>query len=112
MKNFISKLQKSDEATKKKWLIFLSIISIAIIFTLWIAYLNLIVPQVAPLEIASETERKPGFFETMKIGLKLTVLEIKNRTINAFNYFKTKIISDREIIIEKSKPNFTLEANE
>ena len=40
MKKWIENIQNSNEATKKKWLIGLSIISMTIIIGLWLIYLN------------------------------------------------------------------------
>ena len=40
MKKWIENIQNSDEATKKKWLMGLSVISMAIIIGLWLIYLN------------------------------------------------------------------------
>ncbi|MEK7548947.1 MAG: hypothetical protein AAB496_00420 [Patescibacteria group bacterium] len=40
MKKWIENIQNSDEATKKKWLMGLSVISMTIIIGLWLIYLN------------------------------------------------------------------------
>ena len=40
MKKWIENIQNSNEATKKKWLMGLSVISMAIIIGLWLIYLN------------------------------------------------------------------------
>lgn len=100
MKDFIDKLQKSDEATKRKWLIFLSALSMVVVFIFWIVYLNLTVPKIGSPEETAKIEEKAGFFEIMKAGLKSAAAEIKHRTINAFDYF---------FVIKKPKQNFILE---
>ena len=40
MKKWIENIQNSDEATKKKWLMGLSVTSMAIIIGIWLIYLN------------------------------------------------------------------------
>jgi len=110
MKKFIDNLQKSDEATKKKWLVVLSILSMMVIIALWLVYLNLTVPKMPPVgESPKIEEQKAGFFETLKAGFNSVFNQIRDRTKNAFNYFKKKAETERDIIIEKKEQNFILE---
>ena len=40
LKNKLKQIQESDEQTKKRWLILMSIVSMAVIVAVWVFFLN------------------------------------------------------------------------
>ena len=110
MKNFIEKLQKSNEATKKKWLIILTVLAMIVVIGFWLAYLNLTIPKMPTKEVAMQTDQqKSGFFTIFKAGVDSVFSQIKERTKNAFNFFKEKAETERDVYVEKKSQNFILE---
>jgi hypothetical protein len=73
-KNFLEKLQSSDEATKQRWLVGSAAVIMAIVVFLWLAYFNALV--VGPKDAASGSDIRTGstgatFFGTMKNGISV-----------------------------------------
>lgn len=116
IKNFIKKLQRSDDKTKKRWLVVSSAISMVIIFFLWLAYLNAVVMPETKQEKAtattikiSEGGQKKSFFRTFSIGLKTVTGDLKKQFLNikedfnqTYDNFKNRIQKKNEFILEKS----------
>ena len=50
--NFITKLQSSDETTKKRWLIILSSVAMVIVVGLWVVYFNMTFPRTETITAA------------------------------------------------------------
>lgn len=104
MRKFIAKLQKSDDTTKKIWLVVFSGISMMIVVSFWFVYLDNIVAQVgnpdAPA-IAKNSQEKsdaPGFFAIFGAGVK-----------TIFDALKEKLSVRNNIVIESPKMNFISE---
>ncbi len=109
VKNFILKIQNSDEATRKFWLFVFSGISMAVVVALWLVYVNLTVARVAPpagpasgSELAAVPEKaelgQPGFFEIFGAGVKII-----------FDKIAGKVNVPRTFIIENQAKNFIAE---
>jgi hypothetical protein len=65
--NFLAKLQSTDESTKKKWLILITVVSMMIVVSVWLKYFNNLV-----IGVNNNPTVDGGsgfsFFETMKEG--------------------------------------------
>lgn len=106
IKNFIDRIQQSDETTKKVWLFILSGIAMIIIVSLWVLYLNITVAKVegpagnaaiAQNNNAAEID-EPGFFATFAAGVGII-----------FDQLKEKLSIKRNIFIENPGRNFIAE---
>lgn len=105
MRKFIAKLQNSDETTKKIWLVFFSGISMMLVVSFWLVYLDRIVAQVGNPDgtpaIAQNSQEKsdaPGFFAIFGAGVK-----------TIFDALKEKLAVRNNIVIESPKINFVSE---
>lgn len=115
IKKFIKKLQRSDDKTKKRWLIVSSAVSMLIIFFLWLTYLNLVVMPKTEIEktatttiIIKNSEKNRSFFKTFFIGLKIMAENLKNQFTDiresfneTYDNFKDQIQKKNEFILEK-----------
>ena len=100
MKNFIIKIQNSDEATKKRWLIILSSASMVIVISLWVIISNLINGQIWTSESATGSSTPRTGFVADVISL------VRRRTLNTFDYFGSKLGQPKEIVIDKEAGSF------
>ena len=106
IKNFILKVQNSDDTTKRFWLFLLSGVTMAAVLGLWLGYVNLTLARVAPpsaptpsVEIAQETEiGGPGFFTIFSAGVKII-----------YDKIAEQVAVKHSIIIENPQRNFALE---
>ena len=92
-KNFIEKLQNSDESVKIRWLIGLSAVAMVIIVSFWLVYLNY------SIKTAWDSENQKSeieFWQIFKTGLKVAGISIKNN----IKIFTSKISSERTVIME------------
>lgn len=106
IKKFFSKLQDSDEATRRRWLVLLSGASMIIVITLWISYVNLIVEPVGREEKIAESRIEPGFAEVMRAGLTVVAKEIKEAAINTLAYVRVTVGSTNQIKVNLLERNF------
>lgn len=102
MRKFIAKLQNSNDTTKKIWLVVFSGISMMLVVSFWLVYLDKIVTQVSNPDgtpaIAQNSQEKsdvPGFFAIFGAGVK-----------TIFDALKEKLAVRNNIVIENPKMNF------
>jgi len=76
IKNFIVKLQNSNEKTKKRWLIGLSAAAMFLIVMLWIVYLDFISDRIGRPE--QEAPSEISFWQVLKVGIERAVDSIKS----------------------------------
>lgn len=109
LKNFIVKLQNSDDAIKKVWLVVLSGVTMVIVISLWMVYLNSslitkVGPSANPVAQKETAPTKkiesdePGFLAIFGAGVK-----------TIFDQVKTKFLSVKNIVIESPERNFVAE---
>lgn len=91
-KDFIEKLQNSDEAAKIRWLIVLSAIAMAIIVGLWLFFLNVSVEKVGSIKAE---ESGIGFWLVFKTGMKAVGESIAEK----IKILVSPIIGERTITI-------------
>lgn len=103
-------IQRSDDQTKKKWLILISSISVVVVIMSWFLYLNLSLPKLEN----PEEKSKVSFFTVFGRGLGTTISDIKNqlvrikgRTVQTFDFVKSQIEKPNEFILEGKREDFT-----
>lgn len=70
IREFIKKLQESDEIIKRRWLFLFSGLSMIAVIFLWTKYLNSIVgPVNAPVQSNQEVSQNFSFWQTFRAGL-------------------------------------------
>lgn len=97
IKNFIHKIQNSSEAVKKLWLIIFGGLASLVVIMIW---LNQIQSSLSPITSPVAVKKEEGI-------MAKTYSLIKNRTANAFNFFKDILGQPRVLTIEKKEQNFT-----
>lgn len=97
LKNKLKRIQESDEATKKKWLVAMSAISMIIVIGLWLAYMNYSIKTVDKNLAETKMEKsETDFWEVFKKGLSVIGNSAKDKIKN-FGY---RIMGGETIIIE------------
>jgi hypothetical protein len=104
IKSFISRIQESDENTKKKWLIILSSISSVIVIGLWAVYLNFTTASITAVNPMQE--KKPGFFKVFFTGASVVGDKATTGLANSYVYFSDKTKSENKFSINKDEHNF------
>ncbi len=106
VKNFVLKIQNSDESAKKVWLVVLSGLSMVVVVALWLTYMKLTVATVTPpsdvVAVENAENNTTGFFAIFSAGAKIIYDKVA-ALINA------KISTQNNIVIENSEQNFVLE---
>ena len=80
----IKKIRRSDERTKRNWLIGSTVIMMIVVITLWVGYLNLTLPGIAPSETSTstvvtqvqETDKSDSVFSVFARGFRITIKSI------------------------------------
>ncbi|MEK7553640.1 MAG: hypothetical protein AAB504_03105 [Patescibacteria group bacterium] len=67
LKNKLKQIQESDEQTKKRWLILMSIVSMAVIVAVWLFFLNSPIGENKAEKI--EASEETSFWQVFKVGL-------------------------------------------
>ncbi|MEX1014429.1 MAG: hypothetical protein WDZ80_04690 [Candidatus Paceibacterota bacterium] len=112
--NKIRKIQRSDEKTKKSWVIKSSLVAIFFIILIWFFYLNFSLPKsvvITPVSQQEESVEKSGVLSTFYRGfqnlsedMKLLFLNIKEKAGKTRDYsFEAEEIN--EIINNNTKEN-------
>lgn len=116
---FIKGIQHSDDRRKKRWLVIFSGILMILVIALWVAYLDITLPQSTEIPRATSTEtiaappsRKEGvsFFDTLGVGWKIVWKSFQKNMSDLGNmagteWLNLKGLLDRanEMNIEKPK---------
>lgn len=102
---FIEKIQNSNEATKKRWLIGASAVSMVFIITLWLVYIGFIIKPIDGEKTSTSTDE---FWPVFKNGLIIARAEIGRLITQLWNLFlvQTKniisiITNERTITFER-----------
>jgi hypothetical protein len=111
MKNFIHRVQNSDESTKRFWVVLFSGTSMLLVVALWLFYINMTIARVegpskrlttndsrlatADLQQTANDIKTPGFLEIFASGTKIIFTEIRER-----------LSVKNEFIIENPKMDF------
>ena len=83
LKNKLNQIQESDDATKKKWLVLMSVVSMVIIVAVWLFFLSSPIKQIETKEagVADET----SFWQVFKTGLKSVGGSSWNKLVDLYN---------------------------
>ncbi len=82
---FLDKIRESDDKTKTKWVIGLSILAMVVLIYIWGAYFNFLVA--APIEDKNANEI--GFLNKIKNGGAFVFETLKNVSNSFLNFFLT-----------------------
>lgn len=93
LKKKLKKIQNSDEATKKRWVIGATIVTIIAVIAFWFIYIDWTVKSIGQEEIQGPST---GAWQIFKNGLIVFVDSIKEIIKN----FISKIYSEKTIIIK------------
>ncbi len=117
----LKKLQRADDATKKRWLFGATAISMILVITLWVFYLNMTLPSInketKPAEAAGNGEDLGG---TFKNGFRVIGGDaqkqfegIKSQFNQYFNSVKSGVLQNNEVLVEpKATEDFQPPASE
>lgn len=94
LKKYLSKIQNSDEATKKRWLIASSAVAMILVIGLWLIYINWTIKSIG--DNIEKQNAEPGFWQIFKTGLKVVCKSAWNNIENIVS----KITAERVITIE------------
>lgn len=94
IRELVKKIQNSDEATKKRWLIASSAIAMVLIISLWLVYINWTIKSVG--DDSEKQELEIGFWQIFKTGLKV----VGELIWNGIKNFVSRITGERMITIE------------
>ena len=94
LKTFLQKIQNSDEATKKRWLIGATAISMILVISLWLVYIQSTVKSIG--DNIKDQESTIGFWQIFKNGLVIVFNSVKEN----IKIIISEITKSRTITIE------------
>jgi len=97
LRNFIVDLQKKDEPVKRRWLVFLTVVTTILIVILWTFYLKATLVAVED----PYNPPAPGTWDIFKTGLTVIRERVETGLTNSFLFFVNKAGSGRVIKIER-----------
>lgn len=92
VKKRVEKIRNSDEASKKRWVVFSSAVAMLIVVGLWMIYLNLTNNKTSL--VGKSENASISFWQIFKTGLSVTAQSVKDGVINL-------LTSERIVNIEK-----------
>ncbi len=117
-KQYLNKLRRSDESTKRRWFIGSTIVIMALVIGLWIIYINNITAE--PLFFSSNKQKdENSFSETFKRGIDNLSndlgkrYEVLKKSIDQnIGVIKEQITEPNVINIEGESPEFSTQSLE
>ena len=94
LKVFLQKIQNSDEATKKRWLIGATAISMILVIGLWLVYIQSTVKSIG--NNIEDQESTVGFWQIFKNGLVVVFNSVKEN----IKIIISEITKSRTITVE------------
>jgi len=94
LKIFLQKIQNSDEATKKRWLIGATAISMILVIGLWLVYIQSTVKSIG--NNIEKQESTVGFWQIFKNGLVVVFNSVKEN----IKIIISEITKSRTITVE------------
>ncbi|NCO15186.1 hypothetical protein COW77_00195 [Candidatus Wolfebacteria bacterium CG18_big_fil_WC_8_21_14_2_50_39_7] len=94
LKIFLQKIQNSDEATKKRWLIGATAISMILVIGLWLVYIQSTVKSIG--NNIENQESTVGFWQIFKNGLVVVFNSVKEN----IKIIISEITKSRTITVE------------
>lgn len=105
--NFITKIQNSDDTTKKIWLVILSGAAMTIVIILWLVNLNAGIQSASGQTATQKTATAGTAAENQEIGKLKAIFSAGLKTVTG--KIKEKTSSQNEIYLQTSEQNFILE---
>jgi len=105
LKRFIKRLQRSNDAAKKRWLVILTAASSLLVIILWVGYLKLAVVAVA-VPSGGLAGDQPGFWGTLKNGFSAVRDKTTFGLANSYVYFSKKAQTKNQFTIRRSGQDF------
>jgi len=116
MKRLLEEIRASEERVRKRWLIGLSSVTMAIVIGLWLVYINVLVGSETEVEISDNKDlvQSPGIAQTFKAGLVFIIDKLKTSSKGALGYLGNIFNYSNEINItqENLDRNFILDSIE
>lgn len=103
LKRFIGKIQNSDEAIKKRWLIGASAASMIIVIAAWLFYISFVIKPIGSPESPSADGQ---FWPIFKNGLVIVGAELKNLSGRVWDITKNQIKNLISIIMTERTITF------
>lgn len=100
---FISKIQQSDEATKKRWLIILSTVASLIAVGLWVLNLTVIFGRGQAPEVAQSTrleDEAPSSWDTFTSSIYGATQDFRNVMSESMKSLKESVNTPREVNVQ------------
>ncbi len=98
-KNFLERLQSSNETTKRKWMFATTLVIMMVVVYVWLAYFNNLVGGFNEPQAAASPEGSFTFLESLKNGTAV-IYQTFNDKLRAFGQI---LASPREYIINPPK---------
>lgn len=97
-KSFLEKLQSADEVTKKRWMVLSTVVVMAVVVYIWLAYFNSLVASFSQQQVPSGSQANEGrtFWQTMKNGAAI----LYQGFMNKLRFLSDILSSPREYIIQ------------
>jgi len=103
--NFVIELQKSDEGTKRRWLVILTASTMLIVLVLWSIYINITIKSLGSQEVKSA---QSDFSSTFRTGTMVLLKELGAK-INELAYqLKSLAETTNSITIQPANINVVM----
>lgn len=114
MRNWLEKVRNSDEAAKERWLYALTAGSTFIVVLLWLGYMSLRIPEVAPPSGAKQVAvaPKPKTASIFMAGFHAVTNDVGSRLSRGIERLKNAVGGSNVILITPEPKNFVLETVE
>ncbi len=108
-KNFIIRIQNSEERVRRRWLVIATSSTMALVIGLWLIYINFITKPLEATTLQQATlPTQPGLAQIFGIGFKIVADQITKSASQTINYLEHTIGAPKIINIDNAK-NFTAE---
>jgi hypothetical protein len=94
LKSKLNQIQESDETTKKRWLVLMSAVSMAIIVAVWLFFLSSPIGKIETNR--DEAAEETSFVEVFGVGLKSVGGASWNKLVDLYNKAMGKIFIEVE----------------
>jgi hypothetical protein len=103
--HFFLELQKSDEATKKRWLALLTASTMLVVIALWVLYINIVIKSLGDKETAAA---HPDFSSTFKNGSVVLLKELGAKFNELMHRLQSLAATTNSITIQPATINVVM----
>lgn len=114
----IRNLRRAEDGVKKRWIIFLTAISMVVIVSIWVLYLNYSLPEINKEQNAAKQEKNSAIavfnqgFRTISADFQSKFEEIKNQIGSQTAYLQNQVEKTNEFSVENQSINYEVENTE